>query len=210
MKKVQINLSLLACVTALISIPTGCGNMNTNKNAEVKNMVWNVATYEVVPLDSITLEIPDAETYNDVLPLRYSYTQDESAKVSDILLQNDSILPTQGYSYQWVNYGDPGKMDLVIIASTPLLEQDVKITEVNKLPKSGDIYQVAFRFNDRSLWEKITTANIGKRIAICVNGTVLSAPQVNSPITQGACSVTVPADKVPELLPNVDLSILEK
>ncbi len=55
-------------------------------------MVWNVATYEVVPLDSITLEIPDAETYNDVLPLRYSYTQDESAKVSDILLQNDSIL----------------------------------------------------------------------------------------------------------------------
>ena len=40
MKKVQINLSLLACITAFISIPTGCGNTNTNKNAEVKNMVW--------------------------------------------------------------------------------------------------------------------------------------------------------------------------
>ncbi len=207
MKKVQINLSLLAFV---ISVLTGCGNTNTHKSAEVKNMVCNVAAYEVVPLDSITLEIPDAETYNDVLPLRYSYTQDESAKVSDILLQNDSILSTQGYSYQWVNYGDPGKMDLVIIASTPLLEQDVKITEVNKLPKSGDIYQVAFRFNDRSLWEKITTANIGKRIAICVNGTVLSAPQVNSPITQGACCVTIPTDKAAELLPDADLSVLEQ
>ena len=175
--------------------PTGCGNTNTNKNAEVK--IWYGTSPHTRLCHWIPLHLKSPTQKHIMMFFLYATATHRTSRPRSAIFCCKMIqfLSTQGYSYQWVNYGDPGKMDLVIIASTPLLEQDVEITEVNKLPKSGDIYQVAFRFNDRSLWEKITTANIGKRIAICVNGTVLSAPQVNSPITQGACSVTVPQIK---------------
>lgn len=72
-------------------------------------------------------------------------------------------------------------------------------------PCYADCLQIAFRFDDRQQWENITTANIGKRIAIGVNGRILTAPCVNSPITQGACSVIVPAEDAPALLPGISL-----
>ncbi len=200
-------LSILSVMMVFATILTSCGNTSTGRTNEVEGVKWNVAAYAVVPFDSIKLEGADKEAFRKVLPLRYSYTREESAKLDQLLKQNDSLLSAQGRVYKWVKYGEPEKMDLVIITGTPLLEQDVEVTEVNQLPPEyGNNLQVGFRFNDRRLWEEITTANIGKRIAISVNGRVLNAPQVNSPITQGACTVTLPLEEAPTLLPNMDLS----
>lgn len=210
MKKTKTKPAFIIVVAAFITILTSCGNITTNKSAEVKNVTWNVAAYTVIPFDSISVEFADTEAYGDVLPLRYSYTQEESEKVNELLTLNDSLLNANGYTYQWVRYGEPELMDLVIVPDTPLLEQEVEVTEVNRLPSYDDNLQIAFRFNDKKQWEHITTANIGKRIAISVNGKILNAPQVNAPITQGACSVTIPAEEVPDMSPDIDLSILDK
>ncbi len=210
MKKSKTKPAFIIVVATFITILTSCGNITTNKSAEVKNVTWNVAAYTVIPFDSISVEFADTEAYGDVLPLRYSYTQEESEKVNELLTLNDSLLNANGYTYQWVRYGEPELMDLVIVPDTPLLEQEVEVTKVNRLHSYDDNLQIAFRFNDKKQWEHITTANIGKRIAISVNGKILNAPQVNAPITQGACSVTIPAEEVPDMLPDIDLSILDK
>jgi hypothetical protein len=39
-------------------------------------------------------------------------------------------------------------------------------------------------------WEMITTRNLYKPVAICLNGKVVSAPIVNQPITGGICRIT--------------------
>ena len=143
--------------------------------------------------------------YLDILPLRDSYTQEESAKVDELLAHNDSLLSARGYAYQWIDFGAREPLNLVFIESTPLLEQEVEIDSESVSPCYADCLQIAFRFDDRQQWENITTANIGKRIAIGVNGRILTAPCVNSPITQGACSVIVPAEDAPALLPGISL-----
>lgn len=204
--KTNNRLSIITTAIALIAALIGCSNANTGKTVEVENVKWNVAAFAVVPFDSVALQVAEPEAYGDILPLRYSYTREESTEVDEILKQNDSLLSAKGYAYQWVKYGAPDKMDLVILPATPLLEQEVEVTGINILSQYGDVLQVCFSFDEKRKWEEITSASIGNRIAICVNGVVLNAPQVNAPITQGACSVTVPIEEVPTLLPNVDLS----
>lgn len=210
MGKVKSRFSILTVVWGFVLILTGCGNTSTSHTVDVGNIRWNVAAYTVVPFDSVNIEVVDIEAFNDVLPLRCSYKMTERAKVDELLEQNNSLLSSKGYVYRWVRYGDPEKMDLVITPLTPLLQQEVEVTEINSIPEYGDNLQVAFRFNDKKQWEEITRANIGKRIAISVNGTVLNAPKVNMAISGGACSVTVPSEDASELLPDVNLSKFKK
>ena len=68
--------------------------------------------------------------------------------------------------------------------------------------------QVAFKFADAKRWETITQENIGKRLVVFVNGQLMNAPQVNSEITLGNCSVSIPAEMIHEYLPNLDLEKL--
>lgn len=205
MKTEIIRMPFLAIVMALAAVLASCGNAGAGKSAQVDKVKWDVAAYAVVPSGSVGLEVADQEAYGDILPLRDSYTQEESAKVDELLAHNDSLLSACGYAYQWIDFGTREPLNLVFIESTPLLEQEVEVDSESVSPCYADCLQIAFRFDDRQQWENITTANIGKRIAIGVNGRILTAPCVNSPITQGACSVIVPAEDAPELLPGISL-----
>ena len=205
MKTEIIRMPFLAIVMALAAVLASCSNAGAGKSAQVDKVKWQVAAYAVVPAGSVGLEVADPEAYGDILPLRDSYTQEESAKVDELLAHNDSLLSARGYAYQWIDFGAREPLNLVFIESTPLLEQEVEIDSESVSPCYADCLQIAFRFDDRQQWENITTANIGKRIAIGVNGRILTAPCVNSPITQGACSVIVPAEDAPALLPGISL-----
>ena len=58
-------------------------------------------------------------------------------------------------------------------------------------PNTGQL-QIALQFDETGadLFEEITAKNIGKPIAIVLDGTIISAPTVNNPITGGAAVIT--------------------
>ena len=99
---------------------------------------------------------------------------------------------------------------MVAYESIPLLSEIVKVNEANSIPAYGGDIQIGFRFNDADKWATITRENIGKRLAVFVNGQLMNAPQVNSEIESGNCSVSIPADMIHDYLPSLDLEKLKQ
>lgn len=155
-------LSYLCICTAIAVMTAACGKQTDDDNVRKTE----VEAYAVVPFDSIG--IADEQEFADVLPLRYSYTPREAEKVDTLLVRNDSLLNAKHYTYQWISYTDPERLELVVMPDKPLLRQKVEITAVDTIPEYG-IVQFSFRFNDKKEWEEITAANIGRRIAIFVD-----------------------------------------
>ena len=122
MKTEIIRMPFLAIIMALAAVLASCGSAGAGKSAQVDKVKWQVAAYAVVPSGSVGLEVADQEAYGDILPLRDSYTQEESAKVDELLAHNDSLLSARGYAYQWIDVGAREPLNLVFIESTPLLE----------------------------------------------------------------------------------------
>ena len=55
----------------------------------------------------------------------------------------------------------------------------------------GDGHIVSIEFDEQGAktWADFTTANVGERVAILINGRVLSAPSIQSPITGGTAQI---------------------
>lgn len=66
-----------------------------------------------------------------------------------------------------------------------------------------------FNFSDTAKYAEITESNLGKRIAIAINGQVVSTPVVKMKIDNGACSVVLDDAQVTKLLPNVNIKDLK-
>ncbi len=82
------------------------------------------------------------------------------------------------------------------IATTEcLLEETVHITELLQYPHDEQI-TMPFHFTDTTKYAEITGENIGKRIAIGINGHIVSTPVVKMKISNGACSVTIPESQI--------------
>ena len=76
-----------------------------------------------------------------------------------------------------------------------LLEETVHITELLQYPHDEEI-TMPFHFTDTTKYAEITGENIGKRIAIGINGHIVSTPVVKMKISNGACSVTLPESQI--------------
>jgi preprotein translocase subunit SecD len=55
---------------------------------------------------------------------------------------------------------------------------------------TGHVVTVEFDAEGARTWGDFTTANVGNQVAILINGRVLSAPSIQSPITGGATQIT--------------------
>lgn len=202
-KMVNFKATLIGAVFAFMSV--ACGKSNTDKIAKSDVVKWDIEFYNVIPYEAIDLTVDDADSYSDVLPLRMEYSRAEAAKIDSLFAQNDSLLAGV-YSHHWLEYNAGEINTLVIIPSQPLLQQkEVEITKVDRLSKDSEDMQVAFRLDDARKWKNITAANIGKQIAISVNGQVLNAPRVMDVITSGNCTVIIPVSKAKDLLPATSL-----
>jgi preprotein translocase subunit SecD len=54
----------------------------------------------------------------------------------------------------------------------------------------GHLVSIEFDAEGARTWADFTTANVGQRVAILINGRVLSAPVIQSPITGGVAQIT--------------------
>lgn len=110
----------------------------------------------------------------------------------------------------WTLPKTDGAIWLVAYDKEPLLSEKVNVTEANYIPSyCGDI-QVVFKFHNIDKWKTITRENISQRLAVVVNGQLINAPQVNTEITSGNCSVSIPVKIIHNYLPNLDLEKLKQ
>ena len=191
-----LKLSALLVGIALAGTAIACGNTSTTKTEKVEGTEWNVTVCKSKSFnDSLTGVNTDA-----------IYTVADTATINQKLL---GVKP-ENLTIGWTIPSADGKIWLVAYENEPVLNEKVKVTEANSIPSYGGDIQVAFKFVDAKKWETITQENIGKRLAVFVNGQLMNAPQVNTEITSGSCSVSIPADKIHEYLPNLDLEKLKQ
>lgn len=78
------------------------------------------------------------------------------------------------------------------LASVIVYEQIPLISETVTLaigPNEYNGYEALFKFADAEKWKQVTKENVGRQLALAVNGVIKSAPTVHEPITGGRCSV---------------------
>lgn len=85
-----------------------------------------------------------------------------------------------------------------------LLEERVSVSELIRYSGEDNKITMPFKFSDTEKYAEITESNLGERIAISVNGKVVSVPVVKARLDDGACSVVLSEKEVTELFPSVD------
>lgn len=176
---------------AIAAMATACGGASTAEAEDVEGIEWNVTVRRAVQFDDSLRGISTDR----------SYTLGDTASVNEQLMS----VKAENLTLEWTVAATDGTIRLVAYESEPILSEKVKITENNSIMSYGGDIQVAFKFPDVDRWATVTRQNIGKRLAIFVNGRLMSAPQVNTPIESGSCSVTFPAEVKDDYLPNFDL-----
>lgn len=84
-----------------------------------------------------------------------------------------------------------------------LLEEKVHISELlHYLDDEG--VTMPFSISDITRYEEITGNNLDKRIAIAINGQVVSTPVVKMKIENGACSVMLDEEQTKDLFPDIN------
>lgn len=89
-----------------------------------------------------------------------------------------------------------------------LLEETVHISELLRYPDNDGI-TMPFTLSDTAKYAEITGNNLEKRIAISVNGQVISTPVVKMKIENGACSVILDEKQAKVLFPTINIDELK-
>lgn len=97
-----------------------------------------------------------------------------------------------------------GAIDTV---SPCILDETVHISELLRYPDDDGI-TMPFTLSDTAKYAEITGDNLEKRIAISVNGQVLSTPVVKMRIENGACSVVLDEKQMKDLFPTINIDEL--
>lgn len=98
-----------------------------------------------------------------------------------------------------------GTIDTV---SPCLLTETVHISELLRYPDDEGI-TMPFTLSDTAKYAEITGDNLEKRIAISVNGQILSTPVVKMKIKNGACSVILDEKQAKDLFPTINIEELK-
>ena len=107
----------------------------------------------------------------------------------------------------WVAvYSTTDNGGIIDTVSPCLLEEIVHISELFRYPADDGI-TMPFTFSDSAKYAELTDNSLGKRIAISVNGHVVSTPVVKMEIGNGACSVVLDETQTKALFPNINLEI---
>lgn len=193
-KKIFLLASFVSIIMAVAA--TACGNASSTKTGKIDGVECNVSVHKAVQFND---SLSGVNTDNN-------YTVADTASVNEKL---PDVKP-ENLTLGWSLPSSDGTIWLVAYESEPILSEKVNVTEANSIPAYGGDIQIGFKFSDAEKWASITRENIGKRLAVFVNGQLMNAPQVNSEIVSGSCSVSIPANKVKDFLPNLDLEKIKQ
>ena len=191
-----LNLPALLVSIAFALAVTACGNTSATKTEKVEGVEWNVTVNKVVEFNDTVLGFSTTQ----------DYTVADTATVNALL---KDIKHCGNITFAWTLPRADGSIEFTAYENEPLLSEKVSVKRDNSKAFycDGDIL-VAFKFADTNKWAAITRENIGKRLAVIVNGQLMYAPYVNNETTSGYCVVIIPDDRVKQYLP--DDIVLEK
>lgn len=104
-------------------------------------------------------------------------------------------------------YSTTEREGVIDTVSPCLLEETVHIYELLRYPDYDGI-TMPFTLSDTARYAEITGDNLEKRIAIIVNGQMLSTPVVKMKIENGACSVMLDEAQTKALFPHINIEEL--
>ena len=84
------------------------------------------------------------------------------------------------------------------------MKETVHISELVRYPDDNEI-TMPFHFKDVEQYAQITETNIDKRIAIIINGDIVSTPVIKIKISDGACSVLLSKEQIAKYFPNIQV-----
>jgi len=193
----RLTLPALLVSIALAVVATACGNTSTTKTEKVEGVEWNVTVNKVVELKDTTTGI---STYQD-------FTVADTATVNALMKE---IKHCGNITIDWTLPSDDGSIEIGAYENEPLLSEKVSITEATSIAVYDDDIQVIFKFADADKWATITRENIGKRLAVIVNGQLMNVLQANNEVPSGYCFVIIPGDMIKQYLPGIDLERIKQ
>lgn len=103
-------------------------------------------------------------------------------------------------SSHWAKEPNSPRWDMIVYQWPSLLCDT--ITDMTEDRSISDYPQVTWRFHNPSTFARVTRDNIGRAIALAINGHVVMAPTVNCEIESGNCAVgAMTLDSLRTLLP---------
>lgn len=96
----------------------------------------------------------------------------------------------------------------VYTISPCILEERVHISELLHYPEEEGV-TMPFSISNTTKYAEITESNLDKRIAITINGQVVSTPVVKMRLDNGACFLVLDDTQVAKLFPNVNIEELK-
>ena len=124
---------------------------------------------------------------------------DNSSSPSEVSVDKDIVVAIYSTSDK------DGGVDTI---SPCLMKETVHISELLHYPNDEGI-TMPFNLSDTIKWAEITESKLDKRIAISVNGEVVSTPVVKMKLTNGACSVVLNDAQMAVFFPDVNIKELQ-
>lgn len=194
-RKTSLSALLVSVIIPFVAAACGNAGATATKTETIDGVEWNITINQVLEFNDTAVGIGTD----------YIYTVADTARINELL---KDVPHCGNVTIGWTIPGSDGSIWLVAYDNEPLLSEKVKVTKVSYIPSYYGGFQVAFRFPDAKKWAAITAGNIGQRLAVIVNGQLMNAPQVNTEITSGHCSVSVPEEAIHKFLPDIDIEKL--
>ncbi len=183
---------VISLCMAFTFIATACRKSDTVQSHQTEDVKWEVTVNSVIEFNDTIIGVGTD----------YRYTVADTLQINTLLNQ---VKHCGNTTIGWTIPSSDGSIWLIAYDNEPLIAETVSIITANNITCYGDDWQIAFRFSDAEKWEVITGDNIGKRLAVIVNGQLMNAPKVNTEISSGNCSVIIPGNMVNCFLPNIDI-----
>lgn len=178
------------------SIFFACKSENTNGDAVVVPQYQaSVSVHRTYSGSELKGIIESVCTENDTVGLKilkgieeYSVVLRDTAQVKEYIEKIAAF--EKAVECDFLSIG--GDYSLVVYDAEPMMAETVLMTA--EPVDMMDDQMASFQFADAAKWEKITSESLGRSLAVLVNGKLKSAPVVQSPITEGRCSIFLSAD----------------
>lgn len=200
----------LAIVTFTMTLISGCNSGNEKRGDDEKQnqgeelkLAEDVCFYEFYTLPDSTLSriytlLNENNVKMEVLPRNNVLVvcpAEDKALVDSIfkLPVMKDILP-EDFHYLWNNNTRDNLKTMLWLKREPVMKNGIaEIKSSEDMWDNEMIYAIDITFNEENAkcWEDVTTANIGKPIAIVVDNEVISFPTVQSTIVSGKSQITL-------------------
>lgn len=205
MKTFKTTLALiLACI-----LTTACGSKKSN----IDPVEFDIDVYETY--SDIEIASDSLMSVADSIIRIYNETSElvEAETMQNIIdeLQNESIM----FTWYEKAYDEP---ELIFLRKDPALSQTIETTYLYYRPMydtngeiipdeyDKDYLSMDVTFDNSEELEKLTAYNVGRRLAVFVNGTLTFAPWITQKIKGGQIEVIIPVAMASDIIPEKQLN----